>query len=39
MSFQYNVHKKIYNELIFLTKLFKNYVIFFDERQSAIDFE
>ena len=32
MSFQYNVYKRVYNELIFFTKLFENQIIFFDER-------
>ena len=32
MSFQHNVYKKVYNELIFFKKLFKNHVIFLDKR-------
>ena len=39
MNFQYNIYKRIYNELIFFTKLFENHVILFDERQFAINFK
>ena len=32
MNFQYNVYEKAHNKLIFFIKLFRNYIILFDER-------